>query len=57
MEAQTIIGIVIVAIVVIVFIIWLAWQIKKKGLKQFATEMIVCAAISTALFSPLNSMI
>lgn len=43
MEASTIIGIVIVAIVVIAFIIWLAWQIKKKGLKQFATEMIVKA--------------
>ena len=43
MEAQTIISIVIVAILVIAFIIWLAWQIKKKGLKQFAAEMIVKA--------------
>lgn len=43
MEASTIIGIVIVAILVIVFIIWLVWQIKKKRLKQFATEMIVKA--------------
>lgn len=43
MEAQTIIGIVIVVILVIAFIIWLAWQIKKKGLKEFATEMIVKA--------------
>lgn len=43
MEAQTIIAIVIVAIVVIAFIIWLIWQIKKKGLKEFATEMIVKA--------------
>ncbi len=43
MELQTILGIVIVAIVVITFIIWLAWQIKKKGLKEFATEMIVKA--------------
>lgn len=43
MEAQTIIAIVIVAIVVIAFVIWLAWQIKKKGLKEFATEMIVKA--------------
>ena len=43
MEAQTIIAIVIVAILVIAFIIWLAWQIKKKGLKEFATEMIVKA--------------
>lgn len=41
MEASTIISIVIVAILVIAFIIWLVWQIKKKGLKQFATEAIV----------------
>lgn len=43
MEIQTIISIIIVAILVIAFVIWLAWQIKKKGLKQFATEMIVKA--------------
>lgn len=43
METQTIISIIIVAILVIAFIIWIAWQIKKKGLKQFATEMIVKA--------------
>ena len=43
MEASTIIGIVIVAILVIAFVIWLIWQIKKKGLKEFATEMIVKA--------------
>lgn len=43
MEAQTIIGIVIVALVIIAFIIWIVWQIKKKGLKEFATEMIVKA--------------
>lgn len=43
MDAQTIIGIVIVVLIVIAFVIWLAWQIKKKGLKQFATEMIVKA--------------
>lgn len=43
MNAQTIIGIVIVVLIVIAFVIWLAWQIKKKGLKQFATEMIVKA--------------
>lgn len=42
-EASTIIGIVIVVLVVIAFIIWLVWQIKKKGLKKFATEMIVKA--------------
>lgn len=43
MEVQTVIGIVTVALIVIAFIIWLAWQIKKKGLKEFATEMIVKA--------------
>lgn len=43
MEAQIIIGILVVTILVIAFIIWLVWQIKKKGLKQFATEMIVKA--------------
>lgn len=43
MEIQTIISIIIVALLVIAFIIWLVWQIKKKGLKQFATEMIVKA--------------
>lgn len=43
MEAQTIIAIVIVAILVIAFVIWLIWQIKKKGLKEFATEMIIKA--------------
>ena len=43
MEAQTIIGIVIVALVVIAFIVWVVWQIKKKGLKEFATEMIIKA--------------
>ena len=43
METQTIISIIIVALIVIAFIIWLAWQIKKKGLKEFATEMIVKA--------------
>lgn len=43
MEIQTIISIIIVILLIIAFIIWLAWQIKKKGLKQFATEMIVKA--------------
>lgn len=43
MEAQTIIGIAIVALVIIAFIVWVVWQIKKKGLKEFATEMIVKA--------------
>ena len=43
MEAQTAIGVVIVAIIIIAFIVWLIWQIKKKGLKEFVTEMIVKA--------------
>lgn len=43
MDTQTIISIIIVAIIVIAFIIWLIWQIKKKGLKEFVTEMIVKA--------------
>lgn len=43
MDTQTIISIIVVALIVITFIIWLAWQIKKKGLKEFATEMIVKA--------------
>ena len=43
MEAQTIISIVLVALLVIAFIIWLVWQIKKKGLKEFAIEMIIKA--------------
>ena len=43
MDIQTIISIVAIALMVIAFIIWLAWQIKKNGLKQFATQMIVKA--------------
>lgn len=43
MEASAIIAIIIVSILVIAFVIWLAWQIKKKGLKEFATEMIIKA--------------
>ncbi len=43
MDTQTIISIIIVALIVIAFIIWLIWQIKKKGLKEFVTEMIVKA--------------
>ena len=43
MELSTILSIIIVVLLVIAFIIWLAWQIKKKGLKKFATEMIVKA--------------
>lgn len=43
MEVQTILSIVVVAILVIIFGIWLFWQIKKKGLKGFATDMIIKA--------------
>lgn len=43
MEAQTIISIIVVALIVVAFIIWLIWQIKKRGLKEFVTEMIVKA--------------
>lgn len=43
MDIQSIIGISIVAIIVIIFIIKLAWQIKKKGLKGFAIDMILKA--------------
>lgn len=43
MDTQTIISIIIVVLIVIAFVIWLIWQIKKKGLKEFVTEMIVKA--------------
>lgn len=43
MDAQQIIGIVIAVILVIGFIIYIAWQIKKKGLRQFAIEFILKA--------------
>ena len=43
MNPQLIIEITIVAIIVIAFVLYLAWQIKKKGLKQFAIDMIVKA--------------
>lgn len=43
MDAQQIVGIVIAAVAVIAFIIYIAWQIKKKGLKQFAVDFIVKA--------------
>lgn len=43
MDIQLIIEISIVAIVAIIFIGWLVWQIKKKGLKGFATDMIIKA--------------
>ena len=43
MENQTIISIVAIVLMVITFIIYIAWQIKKKGLKEFVTQMIVKA--------------
>ena len=43
MDIQSIIGISIVAIVALIFIGWLVWQIKKKGLKGFAIDMILKA--------------
>ena len=41
MNTQLIISIVTVIIVVVAFFIWLAWQIKKKGLKEFAIDAII----------------
>ena len=41
MEAQLIIEIVIVALALIAGLLYLAWQIKKKGLKEFAIDMIL----------------
>lgn len=41
MNIQLIIQIIVVAFVVIVFGLWLFWQIKKKGLKGFVTEVII----------------
>lgn len=43
MDTQTIISIVAIAIMVIAFIIYIVWQIKKNGLKEFVTQMIVKA--------------
>lgn len=43
METQLIIQIGVVAITAIVFIGWIIWQIKKKGLKEFAIDMIIKA--------------
>lgn len=41
MDIQQIIGITIAIATVVVFIIYIAWQIKKKGLKEFAIDMIL----------------
>lgn len=43
MDSKQIIGIVIAIILVIGFIIYITWQIKKKGLRQFAVDFIVKA--------------
>ena len=43
MNAQQIIGIIIAVVAVLAFIIYIAWQIKKKGLRQFAIDMILQA--------------
>ena len=43
MEIQTTLSIAIIVVLVIIFGIWLFWQIKKKGLKGFATDMIIKA--------------
>lgn len=43
MDTQTIISILTITLMVIAFIIYIAWQIKKSGLKEFATQMIVKA--------------
>lgn len=41
MDSSMILQIAIVALVVVIFGLWLFWQIKKKGLKQFAVDMII----------------
>ena len=43
MDAKQIIGIVIAVALIVAFIIYIAWQIKKKGLRQFAVDFIVKA--------------
>lgn len=43
MDVQQIIGLVIVILLIVAFILYIAWQIKKKGLKQFAVDFIVKA--------------
>ena len=43
MDIQTTISVVVIALMVIAFFIYIAWQIKKNGLKEFATQMIVKA--------------
>lgn len=43
MDNQTIISIVAIVLMAIAFVIYIAWQIKKNGLKEFVTQMIVKA--------------
>lgn len=41
MNTQLIIEISIVAALAVIFILWIVWQIKKKGLREFAIDMIL----------------
>lgn len=43
MDTQLIIQGSIVVGAILFFIIWVAWQIKKKGLREFAIDMIIKA--------------
>lgn len=43
MDSQTILSIVIAVVAIVVFVIYLIWQIKKKGLREFAIDMILKA--------------
>ena len=43
MDAKQIIGIIIAILLVVAFILYIAWQIKKKGLRQFAIDFILKA--------------
>ena len=43
MDAKQIIGIVIAIVLIVGFVLYITWQIKKKGLKQFAVDFIVKA--------------
>lgn len=43
MELKTILEIIVVAILVLEVVIYIYWQIKKKGLKEFAIDTILAA--------------
>lgn len=43
MDAKQIIGLVIAVLLIAAFIVYIVWQIKKKGLRQFAVDFIVKA--------------